>query len=459
MRVLVISPEAGVWPVTTSLADTVNGSVRAYIGKGAEVRVYSPFFECDQRENDPCVDIFAGQERVRGEAFQVVRAENSPFFHIKHSGYFNRSGHYSDPDQIPYWDNHYRFSLLVSGALLHAAETGFVPDLIHCHEWGGALAGAYARKAYADVFGKSRVVLTIHNLEYDFHFLEQDIERVGLDRLDFNMDGFEFWGKVSLLKAGILYADKVAFASEGYRRQVLDRDLAGGIRGFLERNEGKLIGVQHGIDYSQWCSIPEAKKALKTQLQKEVGLEVGDHFLVYCHLDKETMRTAETLFTILTDLFHLPLQLLVGIPDTFSEQEYFHALAHQNPGRMAVVHFGSGILVQQKALAASDLLFLSNTEEPSASLVFKAMANGTLMVAGEDIGCAELLCSFVGDNLECANAFLVQDPWPDQMLRSLRLGLDFYTNERKNWDRLVTNAYAFRYPWENSVSSYLALKN
>ena len=466
MRVLVISPEAGAWPYPSSLADSVNCSVKAFQGLGAEVRVYSPCFQADSNEEilSTVSEIHAGHERVRGEGFSILGARGSVFHYVRNQAYFSRNGHYNDPGDLPYWDNHYRFSLLVSAALQHCVDTGFEPDFIQGHEWGASLIGAYARSCYKEEFGKVPVFFTIHNIEYDFHFLEHDIDRIGLDRRDFNMDGYEFWGKVSMLKAGILYADVVTFASDGYRNQVLDRDLAGGIRGFLEAHQAKIVGVQHGIDYSRWSSfkgagVLEQKRAAKAKLQTELGLAQEDKFIVYCHLDRETVRTAETLFTILTDLFHLPIQLVVGLPSSFPEQEYFHALSRQNPGRLGVMLFGPGTESQQRALAGSDVLFLSNTDEPSASLVIKALCNGVIPLAGRDIGCADLLTPLLSEDASSANALLVEDPWPDQMLRSVRHGLDLYTNERPKWELLVSNALAFRYPWEKTASAFLALKS
>lgn len=465
MKVLVISPEAGAWAMPSSLADSVNGAVEAYQALGADVRVYSPCFHCeDSAHADRLRVIHSGQERVRGESYSIaVDSEALAFHYIQHSGYFDRSGHYSDPDLVPYWDNHYRFSLLVSAALQHAAFSGFIPDFVHAHEWGAGFAGAYCRGAYADAYARIPVVFTIHNLEYDFHFLDQDIERVGLDRRNFSMDGYEFWGKVSMLKVGILYADKVAFSSEGYLRQLLGHDLAGGIRGFLEYHQEKLVGIQHGIDYGAWApfrgdSALAQKARAKQSLQAELGLAVENVFLVYCQIDKETQRTAETLFTILSDLFHLRLQLVIGIHAHSMEREYLLAIARQNVGRMAIMDLDHSMEVERKALAAADLLFLSNTSEPSSSLVLKALANGVIPVAGEDVGCVDLLTCFDGANLKEANAFLVPDPWPDQMLRSLRLGLDLFEGEPSSWNKLVSNAIAFQHPWKNTASTYLAMK-
>jgi len=465
MRVLVIAPEAGIWSNTTSLADSVNSSVKAYRELGATVRIYSPFYEGDPESPQNFIGVYHGQERVRGESYTILQEKKeSPFFYVQNQAYFTRSGHYADVDQLPYWDNHYRFSLFVSAAMQHAASDGFIPDMIHAHEWGGALAGAYAHKVYNDIYGSVPVILTIHNLEYDFHFLEQDIERIGLDRRDFNMDGFEFWGKVSLLKAGILYANRVVFASDGYCQQILERDLAGGIRGFLERNQKKVMGIQHGIDYERWSSfsgknLVDQKSTFKREMQANLGLEQNDNFLVYCHLDKDTLRTADTLYTILSDLFHMPIQLVVGISSSFMDSEYMLALAQQNSGRMAIASLDSSPKALQAALASADLLFLSNSDEPSASLILKALANGAIPLCGKDIGCADLLTSYEESNIKTANALLVDDPWPDQMLRYLRLGIDLYTNDRAQWRQLVTNAFAFRYTWSQTASSYLKLKS
>jgi len=88
-------------------------------------------------------------------------------------------------------------------------------------------------------------------------------------------------------------------------------------------------------------------------------------------------------------------------------------------------------------------------------LILKALANGTVPLTSHDLGCADLLAPFNGDNISDANAILVQDPWPDQMLRSLRMGLDLYSNERSQWDHLASNAAAFEFSWEHSASTYL----
>ncbi|HSQ43017.1 MAG TPA: glycogen/starch synthase [Fibrobacteraceae bacterium] len=464
MRVLVISPEAGAGPLSSGLADSIDDLVHAYTSLGIEVCVYSPFYESGPSQTTPPLEeIFKGTEPVCQESFSIMKASGSPFHFVRHASYFLRHGQYNDVDQVPYWDNHLRFALLASAALTHAQASSCRPDFVHCHEWGAALAIAYARDQYADYFQNIPILFTIHNVEYDFHFLEQDIERIGLKRKDFNIDGYEFWGKVSLLKTGILYADQVIFTSNGYCHQVLNRDLAGGIRGFLEMHRGKVHGLQHGIDYSRWTpfqtSNPIAqKKQAKAQLQEELGLERSDDiFLVYCHLDKETERTTEILFTILTNLFQLPLQLVVGQPSNDQEREYFQALSQQNTGRMATVALNHGIEIPKKLLAAADLLFLSHTEEPSASLVLKALACGAIPLTGQDVGCAGLLTRFNGENFQQANALLMSDPWPDQMLRHLRTGLDLFASDREKWNQLVTNALAFRYSWETTISEYLRL--
>ncbi|HHX15362.1 MAG TPA: starch synthase, partial [Fibrobacter sp.] len=107
------------------------------------------------------------------------------------------------------------------------------------------------------------------------------------------------------------------------------------------------------------------------------------------------------------------------------------------------------------ALAGADLLFASNLQEPSASLVLKALAGGTIPLSGKNVGVANLLHDFEGDPT-LANALLVDDAAaPHQMLRRLREAEVLFTENKEVWKKIVENAYLFRYEWDRTISQYL----
>ncbi len=461
MKFLAVSPEAGDWIKLSPLAGAVNHLTRAYARVGTEVLTCSPFYPALLGDISAYSCIFKGIERLRQIPFEVWKKNDSLHTYIRCDQYFARSAIYGESGNS-YSDNHLRFSFLASAALTYCAEIDFKPMAICGHDWGGALVGALAKSVYKDLFGTLPFFFTVHNITYDFHVTEEEIEKIGLNRADFNMDGYEFWGKVSLLKSGIFYASKVLFPSPGYREAMLNSNLPGGLSGFLCRNEKKLKGIQFGVSYSFWdfnlettLPIGEAKKQARDNLEQLLTAHFDGQLVVYCHLDEESGRTSETLATILADITKLHLFVVVGVSKTHPEWEYYHSVASQNPQHIAVFDISPEESTLRSLLAGSDILFAANPREPSASLVLKALAAGTIPLTGKEVGCANLLTSYEG-NTEHANAMLVDDAAaPDQMLRKLKEADDLFATTPDNWNKIVQNAYRFRYEWDRTISQYL----
>ena len=276
MDILVVSPEAGNWGSPSPLATAVNRMTDAFSRAGTNVITCSPFYKDHlmHLENYDCV--YQGTEKLQGKPFEIWKSKDDPLHtYIYNEEYFGRPYVYGPPHSVPYGDNHLRFAFLASAAMSYAITTGIKFNAILGHEWGGALAGALSKTIYKDTFGDTPFFFTVHNITYDFHVGSSEIERIGLPRADYNMDGYEFWGKVSLLKAGIFYARKVLFPSPGYRDAMLNTNLPGGLSGFLNHNADKLIGIQFGVSYQVWdfnaqdkLPIKEAKHKAKAALAK-----------------------------------------------------------------------------------------------------------------------------------------------------------------------------------------------
>jgi len=318
MDILVVSPEAGNWRKTSPLATAVNRMTDAFASAGTKVLTCSPFFKNLMVDVGSYRCVYTGVEKLQNKPYEIWVSDKDPLHtYIYNEEYFGRPYVYSPPQSAPYADNHIRFAFLASAALAYAKETNFECDAILGHEWGGALAGALAKTTYQEYAGKIPFFFTVHNITYDFHIPSSEIEKIGLPRKDYNMDGYEFWGKVSLLKVGILYATKVLFPSPGYRDAMLSTNLPGGISGFLNRNADKLIGVQFGVSYQVWdfniqenLPIKEAKAKARAKLQQNLGVDFDGKMVLYVHLDEEAGNTSETLATILSDIARLDIFII-----------------------------------------------------------------------------------------------------------------------------------------------------
>ena len=470
MDILVVSPEAGNWQIPSPLTTAVNRLTDAFAQAGVNVVTCSPFYKnhLQNPENYKC--LFRGTERLHGKPYEVWSSETDPLHtYIYNEDYFGRPYVYGPPKENPYGDNHLRFAFLASACLSYAIETGHKFQAILGHEWGGALAGALAHNIYKEEFGDVPFFFTVHNITYDFHVRSDEIEKSGLPRDRYNMDGYEFWGKVSLLKAGICFAEKVLFPSPGYRDAMLNTNLPGGLSGFLNHNADKLIGVQFGVSYRVWdfnreeqLPIKEAKHLAKQHLQEVFHVDFGSKLVLYVHLDDEAGNTSETIATILADITKQDVFIIVGISPEDPEWHFYQDVSKQYPDIMRVLPLEKeteNVKALKEVLAGSDILFAANLREPSTSIILKALACGTLPLTGFNVGVASMLSDYAPETAGCANAFLVEDAnAPHQMLRRLKDALHVYRNEVADWDKAVVNAYSgFHYEWARTISKYLLI--
>lgn len=470
MNILVISPEAGRWLSLSPLATAVNRMTDAFARVGTNVLTCSPFYKNHLVDLSSYECVFRGEEKLQGKPFEVWKSPYDPLHtYIYNEEYFERPDVYGPPHDVPYGDNHLRFAFLASAALTFAKESGFDCEAILGHEWGGALAGALTQTAYKEWYSDVPFFFAIHNITYDFHVSSQEIEGMGLPRDRYNMDGYEFWGKVSLLKAGVCFAKKVLFPSPGYRDAMLNTNLPGGLSGFLNHNQDKLVGIQFGVSYQVWdfnandnLPIKEAKQKAKVKLGKNLNIDFQGKPILYVHLDEESGNTSETLATVLSDIAKEDVYIIVGISESGELWNYYQDVARQYTGVMTVLPLGvgmEGINNLRSILAGSDILFAANLREPSTSIILKALAAGTLPLTGRNVGVASMLDDYAPETSGNANAFLVDDAnAPDQMLSRLKDSLHVFRNEVADWDKAVVNAYSgFHYEWDRTISKYLLI--
>jgi starch synthase len=180
-----------------------------------------------------------------------------PVYLIGNDRFFNRSGIYVDsvtrkdyPDQAARWVFFQRAAL----ELLRIVAPDL--DVIHCHDHQTGLIPAYLARLYRPnhAFLNAATVFTIHNLGYQGLFPMDAATHTGLNLAEFYPgSGFEFYGLLNFMKAGISFADIVTTVSETYAREIRESaDFGYGLEGVLSRRGSDLIGILNGIDYEIW---------------------------------------------------------------------------------------------------------------------------------------------------------------------------------------------------------------
>jgi starch synthase len=384
---------------------------------------------------------------------------------------YDRPGNpYLGPDGRDWPDNGERFAALAWAA----AEIGnglvarYRPAVIHAHDWQAALVPAYQR--YTGRAGPP-VVLTIHNLAFQGRFAPSLLPRIGLPAEAMTLDGLEYYGDISFLKAGILFADGITTVSPTYAEEIATDEGGMGLGGLLRGRSGDLVGILNGIDLDVWNPatdplIPhrfdadrlKRKERNKAALRERLGLEDAPRTPLFGVISRLTAQKGlDVLAGIASDLCAEGLQFaLLGTGDRAIEAA-FATVAERYPGRMACAFaYDEGLahLIQ----AGADALVVPSRFEPCGLTQLCAMRYGTLPVVARTGGLAD---SVIDANIAAlrggaGTGFVFAPVEPLALTRAIRRAAEAFAHPA-SWGTLQRNAMALDFGWSEPSRSYAAL--
>src|SRR5688500_15604974 len=253
MRVLMVASEAVPFAKTGGLADVVGALPRALVRLGHDVDVVLPRYRgIDAGAGIARVNVKLGHLGADADVFAVT-SEGVRTIFIDHPGYFDRDYLYGAAGH-DYPDNPERFAFLAQAALNWAASTAQPYDVFHAHDWQAGLVSVLAGQMFRAHASLTRVptVFTIHNLAYQGVFDASWLPRLGLGWDLMRIDAMEYWGRISYLKAGIVFGRLLTTVSPTYAQEIQTPDYGFGFDGILRERAAELVGILNGIDYAQW---------------------------------------------------------------------------------------------------------------------------------------------------------------------------------------------------------------
>lgn len=279
-RVLSVASECVPLIKTGGLADVAGALPRALAAQGWDMRVLIPAYSgiaarfADLATVWETHDLFGGHARVLqgtldGGTFLLLQAP-----HL----YDRPGGPYLSPAGFDHWDNPERFAAL-SWAAMEIARGGLYdgwrPEVVHAHDWQGALLPVYLR--YQDVPVPS--VLTIHNIAFQGVVDRERLPALRLPDWAFTSGALEYWGRISVLKGGIEMAGRVTTVSPSYARELIRPEFGMGLEGVIAARGASVEGILNGIDDAVWN--PETDPEITPfSLRKPRGKEVNRESLI-----------------------------------------------------------------------------------------------------------------------------------------------------------------------------------
>jgi len=235
-RVLMVASEATPYVKRAGWRTWWGRFPRALLGQGDEVAVVLPRYGSistrGMRRVYDQLRFPLGSGYYSADLYQAGGPETAYFWWTALRFMTGRGLYTADGEDYP--DNHIRFALLARAAL-EVARRIFRPQVLHCHDWQASLTPVTSAVTFATdpTFYGIRSLLTIHNLGYQGLFEPAILPELGLDPLLFSQGEVEFFGRVNLLKGGIVLSDAINTVSRGYAREIQTAEFGFGLEGLL----------------------------------------------------------------------------------------------------------------------------------------------------------------------------------------------------------------------------------
>ncbi len=406
-------------------------------------------------------------EQVTDKVSRAMLGHNIHVYFIENQSYFDREGLYGD-NSGDYPDNMERFSYYCSETLSLLKQLDFKPDILHCHDWQAALIPVYLKEKYKgdEFYAQTKTVLTIHNLAFQGIFPKEKYAKLDLSEKIFSSQGFEFYDQVSLLKAGIIYSDKVTTVSSQYAKEIQTTELGCGLEGVLKERYDGAIGILNGLDHDIWNpetddfiaekytkdNFSDAKLTNKMQLQKELGLEVRDDVPLFGFVGRLShQKGIDLILEVIEDLVKMDVQLVILGLGEGKYQDQIKKLASIYSENIAVC-FDFNESLGHKIYAGSDLFLMPSRFEPCGLTQMISLYYGTIPIAFKTGGLADTIKPF-GSLHSGGNGFIFTKYTREDFLNAIKRAVKVFEQEDK-FNHLRTNAFRPDFSWKNSARKY-----
>ncbi len=473
MRVLSVASEFYPLIKTGGLADVAGALPSALAAGGIEMRTLLPGYPAVMSKVGPMEsvaefgDLFGGAATLLQTSY---RSNVAPLLILDAPHLYDRPGNpYLGKDGKDWPDNHFRFAALsfIASRIGLGVIGNWRPDVVHGHDWQAGLVPVYLSEAGR----RPATVTTIHNIAFQGIFPADLLMALKLPRSSFTMAGLEYYGKISFLKGGLTYSDRLTTVSPTYAREICTPAFGMGLDGVLRQRRGVLSGIINGIDDDVWNPAADANvtqpydertlagKAInKAALQHRFGLNVDEDALLFCVVSRLTAQKGlDLLLDCLPTIIASGGQLaLLGSGEAALENAYRSA-AGLHRGRVGVV-LGYDEPLSHQMQAGADAIIVPSRFEPCGLTQLYGLRYGTVPIVARTGGLADTV-------IDANQAALL-----DGVATGLQFGADSASElqialerafalftDRPAWQAVQRRAMGRKVDWSVPANAYAAL--
>jgi len=459
MRVLSVASE--VYPLikTGGLADVAGALPPALARRGIEVRTLLPGYPTVlEKLSEP--HVVHDYPSLLGVPARLLAAEVAglSLIVLDSPALYDRSGGpYGDRLGADHPDNWRRFAALGRAAADVATGhvPGFVPDVVHAHDWQAGLTPAYLR--YWGIPRPS--VMTIHNIAFQGGFPASVFGALELPPQAFALDGVEFHGGVGYLKAGLASASAITTVSPTYAEEIQTPDYGMGLQGLIAARSDVLHGIVNGIDTEIWnpetdpllaaqfsARRLQGRAANRTAVEKRFGLH-ADGSPLFVLISRLTWQKGIDLLAWITreDIVAAGHRIAVlGSGDSGLEATFL-ILAAQHPGRVGIV-IGYDEPLSHTMQGGGDAILIPSRFEPC----------GLTQLYGLRYGCVPIDANLAALNAGAATGFQFTPVDAAPLAGAIRRATGLM-RDRSAWTAIQKAGMKSDVSWDRSAALYADL--
>jgi starch synthase len=474
MKVLFATSEAHPLVKTGGLAD-VSGALPAALQEiGVDARVLLPGYPAALEKAENLARVFRIKLPEHGETALLhgtFPGTGVPVYLIEHAGYYGREGLYQNKSGQDWPDNAMRFGLLSQFAAWLAGPKNpldFKPDVLHCNDWQTGLAPAYLK---FESKAATPTVFTVHNLAYQGIFPAEVLKKLGLPPESFSIDGMEYYGNISFLKAGLFYSSHITTVSPNYAREIQSEAFGMGMQGLLAARSQHLTGILNGIDMREWnpASDPNlyapyaadnlaGKTGNKLSLQGELGLKCDAKAPLLGMVSRLTeQKGSDVVIEAVPELLRLGAQFVVLGGGDAKLETAWRRLAAAHPGRIAVkIGYNEGL--GHRIEAGADIFLMPSRFEPCGLNQMYSQRYGTPPVVHKVGGLADTVTHASLENLASGKAtgFVIDQLDKDTLVETVRRAMILFRHKLA-WQKLMKSGMTCDFGWAQSAHQYLGV--
>lgn len=478
MKVLFVSSEVFPLIKTGGLADVSGSLPNALQRLGVDIRILMPGYPSvlDQLENLqpvgalhylPHIDhaeLLLGTIKETGVKVIVIK---SP------SLYERAGGPYADQNGLDWQDNPVRFGVLSKVAAVlaskHSPFSDWQPDIVHCNDWQTGLAPAYMKLTEHST---AKSVISLHNMAFQGCYSPNWVASLCLPSAGFSIEGFEYHGQLSFLKAGIFYADAITTVSPRYAKEIQTAAFGFGMEGLLSKRSDEIKGILNGIETEEWnpehdkylvknysSQNLDGKQAVKADLQKQLGLQIDADAPLLGVVSRLThQKGLDMLVPHLQSLIDQGCQFALLGGGELGLEASFQNIAVHNPGRASVT-IGYNEPLSHQIMAGSDMFIMPSRFEPCGLNQLYGLAYGTPPIVNATGGLADSVIDSNHAHIEnrTANGFVMVEASADGLIACIRRAIEMYRHDKATWLQIQQTGMSQNLSWDKSAQEYLSV--